>query len=118
MHISADDVEKSIVKPGRPHVNLHSKSGPRGSSHRGSNRALEDQGYYHSIVEALQGAQEVLVLGPADAKLQLIKHVQRHDSGMSDQIVGVETVDHPTDPQIVAFAKKYFLSKDRMLGLG
>jgi hypothetical protein len=30
--------------------------------------------------------------------------------------VGVETVDHPTDPQLLAFAKKYFLKVDNMRG--
>ena len=29
-------------------------------------------------------------------------------------IVGVETVDHPSDPQLVAHAKNYFMAADRM----
>jgi hypothetical protein len=30
-------------------------------------------------------------------------------------IVGVETVDHPSDAQLVAYAKQYFKAEDRML---
>ena len=30
-------------------------------------------------------------------------------------IVAVETVDHPSDAQIVAYAKRYFKTADRML---
>jgi hypothetical protein len=30
-------------------------------------------------------------------------------------VIGVETVDHPSDAQLVAFARKYFVAKDRML---
>jgi hypothetical protein len=29
-------------------------------------------------------------------------------------IVGVETVDHPSDAQLVAYATKYFKATDRM----
>jgi hypothetical protein len=29
-------------------------------------------------------------------------------------IVGVETVDHPSDAQLVAYARKYFIAADRM----
>jgi len=31
------------------------------------------------------------------------------------RIVGVETVDHPSDRQLVAHARRYFKADDRML---
>ena len=110
MHISPDDVEKSIVHPATPHQHLHVRAGTLGSG-----RALEDQGYYHRVVAALAGAREILVVGPAQAKLQLIKHIHSHDPALAEKVIGVETVDHPTDGQLVAYARKYFEAKDRML---
>jgi stalled ribosome rescue protein Dom34 len=110
MHVSPDDVEKSIVYPAQPHQHLHVRSGTLGSG-----RQAEDQAYYHAIVEALKGASEILVVGPASAKLELLKHIHGHDKAMVKLIVGVETVDHPTDAQIVAYARKYFIAKDKML---
>lgn len=110
MHISPDDVEKSVVQPAKPPLHLHSRSGTLGAG-----RQAEDQDYYHAIAEALKGAREILVVGPAQAKLQLIKHIHAHDPAMANKIVGVETVDHPTDGQLVAYARKYFVAKDRML---
>jgi hypothetical protein len=38
-----------------------------------------------------------------------------HDKAMVERIVGIETVDHPTDAQVVAYARKYFIAKDKML---
>ncbi len=32
-----------------------------------------------------------------------------------DRILGVETVDHPTDGQVVAHARSYFAARDNML---
>jgi hypothetical protein len=113
MHISPDDVEKSIVQPATPHRRLHRHADPLFSA--GGGRAPENQAYYHHVVEALAGAQEILVVGPAQAKLQLIKHMHAHDPAIVDKVVGLETADHPTDGQIVAYARKYFRAKDRML---
>jgi stalled ribosome rescue protein Dom34 len=110
MHISPDDVEKSVVQPANGHVHVHSRRGTLGDG-----RQAEDQDYYHAVTEALKGAQEILVVGPAQAKLQLIKHIHAHDPAMVDKIVGVETIDHPSDGQLLAYARKYFVAKDRML---
>ena len=110
MHITADDVEKLVVHPVKPHHHLHAKRGQVGAG-----RLAEDKVYYHDIVEALQGAQEILVVGPAQAKLQLIKHMHAHDHSTAEKVIGVETIDHPSDGQLVAYARKYFVAKDRML---
>ena len=110
MHISPDDVEKSVIQPHKPHHKLHSRVGTLGSG-----RAPESQDYYHQVAEALAGATEILVVGPAQAKLELIKHIHAHHPAMVDKVVGVETIDHPSDGQLVAYARKYFVAKDRML---
>ena len=110
MHISPDDVEKSLIKPIEQHHKLHSRAGTLGDG-----RSTEDQDYYHRIAEALKGASEILIVGPAYAKLQLLKHIHAHDPDLVSKLVGVETVDHPTDGQLAAYARKYFLLKDTML---
>ncbi len=110
MRIAPEDVEKSVVHPDHPHHTLHARSGTRASG-----RALEGQEYYHQVAEALSGVQEILVVGPAQAKLQLIKHMHAHDAALMAHVVGVETVDHPMDGQLVAYARQYFHAKDRLL---
>ncbi len=110
MHISPGDVEKSVVQPANPHHKLHSKAGTLGTG-----RVPEDQDYYHRIALALAGASEILIVGPAQAKLQLVKHIHAHDAALVSKVVGVETVDHPSDGQLVAYARKYFLARDQLL---
>lgn len=105
-----DTFDESTIDPNKPHQHLH--------HHHGSisgKRAPEDQGYFHSIVEALTPAQEWLILGPSTAKLELAKHIREHDAKLAPRIVGVESADHPTDRQIVALARKYFNAADRMI---
>ena len=77
-------------------------------------RTPEDHAYLHKIVETLKPAQEWLIMGPGTAKVELVKHIHKHDHELSERIIGVETSDHPTDRQIVAHARDFFKSADRM----
>jgi stalled ribosome rescue protein Dom34 len=81
----------------------------------GSGKAAEHPEYYNAIVEKVKQIPEWLVVGPANAKLAFVKHVTRAHHNLSDHVIGVETVDHPTDGQLLAYARKYFVAADRML---
>ena len=108
-HFNAEDIEALRVLPENPHVHLH--------HHRGSitdGHAQEDQHYYHRVAEAIADAGEVLVAGPGLAKSELVKHLEAHDPAWRQKIVGTETVDHPSDNQLISHARKYFRIADRM----
>ena len=47
--------------------------------------------------ESVADAGAVLITGPANAKIELIKHIHQHDPDRMKVIAGVETVDHPSD---------------------
>jgi stalled ribosome rescue protein Dom34 len=111
IHFNADSSTVDLVKTSSNEAHLHHHRGTLGSG-----KAETSQSYLHEVVESMASAKEVLVVGPGSAKLELIKHVHAHDPAVSKKIVGVETVDHPTDPQLLAFAKRYFLKVDNLLG--
>ena len=104
---NAAEAEAAHVLPSRPHLHLH---------HRGNTdgRAKPDTAFYPDIAKALAPAGEILICGPSQAKLELAKFLEQHEPAIHKKVVGVETVDHPTDPQIVAHARAYFRSADRM----
>jgi stalled ribosome rescue protein Dom34 len=110
-HFTREDVEQKLVH-GKPHRHLHQKRGATTNGH-----AAEDQAYYGKVAEALAGAEEILVVGPANAKTEFVKHLQAHLPVMAKKVVAVETVDHPTDGQVLAYARKHFRAIDRMRGL-
>lgn len=89
--------------------------GPKHHRERGS---AEMEHFFHDVVKAVSDAQEILVCGPGSAKLELIRHVHRHDKPLESRIVGVESADHPTDGQLAKYARAYFREKDRMTGGG
>ena len=110
-HFNADDVDKTVVHPDRPHRHLHHKAGAIGA-HEG--HAAEDQAYYHAVAEALAGAREILVVGPGGAKLALLRHLHARAPDVEQRVVGIETVDHPSDNQLVAHARAALRAADRM----
>jgi stalled ribosome rescue protein Dom34 len=106
---NAAEADEAHVLPSKPHVHLH--------HHHGGNtdgRALPDPNFYRDIAKALAPAGEILICGPAQAKTELAKFLEQHEPAIHKKVAGVETVDHPTDPQIVAHARTYFRSADRM----
>ncbi len=93
---------------------LHSHGKGWESHHRGESH--DQKAYFESIAKAVAEADEVLVLGPGTAKIQLLKHVHMRDPKVGEKIVGVETADHPTPGQIVRMRANILRAKDRMLG--
>jgi peptide subunit release factor 1 (eRF1) len=59
-------------------------------------------------------AGSILITGPANAKTELVEYIRLHDPKLAKVIAGVETVDHPTDAQLVAHARKYLKAADRL----
>ncbi len=98
-----DPIVHAVVTSPTAHTKLHRKLGSDDG-----HRAPESQPYYHAIALALADADEVLVLGPATAKQALIAHARMHDPQLAARLVGVETVDHPTDRQIAALVRRYY----------
>jgi hypothetical protein len=51
--------------------------------------------------------EAVLLFGPGEAKLQLKERLSR-SKALAERIVGIETTDKLTDPQIVAKVKEHY----------
>jgi stalled ribosome rescue protein Dom34 len=110
MFLSKDASEAEIIKSKSTHTHLHHKV-----NEIGSGKLALDSKYLHAVMQAVNESKEILILGPGSAKLELIKHAHQHDAKIAEKIVGVETVDHPSDKEILAHARKFFYKVDRMI---
>jgi len=63
--------------------------------------------YYDEVISFIHDAESILIFGPGEAKGELKKRIE--SKGLPGRIVGVETVDEMTDPQIAAKVRKHFL---------
>ena len=107
-HVDAKDIGATKVEAANRHVHRH----PSVTAEH--NHPADMQNFLGDVVRALEGAEEILIVGPAKAKLELIKYVHKHHPAIEPKIIGVETVDHPSDGQLVAHARRYFHAADRM----
>ncbi|MEQ8282066.1 MAG: translational machinery protein [Parvibaculum sp.] len=110
LDFNADDAHATAVTLGHAASRGHSKLGGRSSW-----RASEDTGFFDEVAGKLDGLGEILIVGPANAKLGFLKRLQAKHAPLADKVVGVETVDHPSDGELLKFARAYFGKADRML---
>ena len=108
-HFSPTDVEKLVLHPDHPTKHIHHKAGSIGGGH-----AAADHEFLHAVAQSVADAGAVLVTGPGNTKAQLVKHIDQHDPKLMKIVAGVETVDHPSDAQLVAFARHYLAATGRM----
>jgi stalled ribosome rescue protein Dom34 len=108
-HFGLTDVERLVLRPDHPTRHIHHKANSIGSGH-----AAADHEFLHAVAESIADAGAVLITGPANAKTELVEHIRVHDPKLTKVIVGVETVDHPSDAQLVAHARTVLKAADRM----
>jgi stalled ribosome rescue protein Dom34 len=67
--------------------------------------------YFDALAQALETSEEILVVGPGKAKLDFLRYAARHQPALEPKIVGIETVDQPSNRQLISYAKTYLLAK-------
>ena len=102
-HVDTEAFDETTLKAPH-HVDRHPKSQTSDQHH-----PEEERRFFEAVARALDGADQVLVVGPSTAKLHFINYVHQHDKALGPRIVGVETVDHPTDKQLAAYVRNYFV---------
>lgn len=104
-HFGRDGVDTLVLHAENQARQVHHKSNTIGSGHE-----VLAKEFMHAAAQSIADAGAVLITGPANAKNELMAHIEKHDPELLKIIVGVETVDHPSDAQLVAHARTYFKS--------
>ena len=108
-HVQPEAIDETTILSPQHLIHRHPKG--RGEAKEHPDDAAR---FFHEVARSLEGCDAALVVGPSSAKLEFLKYVQGHDQRLRAKIVGVETVDHPTDREIVAHARRNFKGSDRM----
>ena len=104
LQFDAEHVQAQKVKAHSHHTAQH-----------GSGVRTEHE-YYAQVCEALEGIAEILVVGPNTGLADFHHYVSKHSPETARRIVDFLPVDRPSEGQLVALARKYFLKYDRMAG--
>jgi len=113
-HVGLTGDDEMTLHPHLQTKHLHHKANAVGSGHAAPNKEFMAQ-----VTSALADAGEILIIGPAGAKTELAKYLHEKHPAIGKRIVAVETVDHPSDREIVAYAKQHFkMAPARVAGRG
>lgn len=111
-----DHHQAQVLQFDEQHVqNQTVKSSSRHTKQHGSAVRTEHE-FFADVCDALTGINEVLVVGSKTAQGDFKHYADKHRPQTAKQVVGYESVDHPTEAQLVALARQYFLKYDRMAG--
>jgi hypothetical protein len=103
-HVDADRFDEATLLAPKHHVHRH----PKGQLTREHNHPDDEPRFFREVAQALAGAVAILIVGPSITKLHFLRYLKAKDPALESRIVGLETVDHPTDRQIAAQVRSYF----------
>jgi len=106
-HVDGKTSDESTFKSAQHHVHRH----PVNQETKTRNHPRDEPAFFGEVIAALEGAEKILIVGPSVTKFHFLKYAQEHAPAIASHIVGVETADHPTDRQLVAYVRQYFHSE-------
>lgn len=106
-HFNVEEADRTVI---RDHVvrDLHSQV--RGSGHR----VHENKPFFEDVAKAIADAGAILIVGPADEKDAFASFLAERHPGIRTYVEGVEKADHPTDGELLDYARRYLKAADRM----
>jgi stalled ribosome rescue protein Dom34 len=107
-----DHSQAHVLMFDREHVQAERIKSRSTHSHQGKH--ADNKSYFAAISHELAGVHEVLLTGPGTARTEFRTWCEEHAKGCSHAIIDSLASDHPTDPQLVAMGRKYFMKFDKM----
>jgi stalled ribosome rescue protein Dom34 len=102
IHFDKDASESESLKTHSTH--------PHPKQNHADTHANEDDNtaFYNDIAAVLKDAQQILVVGPGQEKTAFVKYLAIKAPLVSENVKAVETVDHPSDGQLLSYARQHF----------
>ncbi|MHB1101616.1 MAG: translational machinery protein [Devosia sp.] len=107
--IGAEEAGKTEIASQEPRHHIHRKA-----DHVDLGTEPTDHRFLAEVAQALTHAQAILIAGPGRARSELAGYLNEHFPAIGKRVWGVEPMDHPSDGQLIAAARKYFRAADRM----
>jgi stalled ribosome rescue protein Dom34 len=105
----ASDVQRASIRSEHPDQHIHHKANSGDSGH-----AAVDKEFLKRVAAALSHAGAILITGPASAKTELAEYIRQTQPHLAQRISAVQSLDHPSDGELIALARSFFKADDRM----
>ena len=106
---SLDDSEVIEVHSEREDRRIHRRSGAIDSG-----KTADDHRFFEDVAVRLAGVREILIVGPGNAKTAFATYLGQRHAATSKRVLAVETVDHPSEAQLLDHARRFFRRADQL----
>ncbi len=107
-HFNVEEADKTVIRPDHAVRDIH--HGERRTGHR----VAEDRDFFEAVARAIADAGAILILGPAQEKDAFAKFLAEKHPAIRTRVEGVEKADHPTDGELLDYARRFVKAADRM----
>lgn len=104
IHFDKDASESESLKTHSTHPHPHQRHGDTHANEDDNSR------FYDDIAAALKDSAQVLIVGPAQEKTAFMAYLTAKVPAVAQKVKAVETVDHPSNGELLNHARKYFVS--------
>jgi stalled ribosome rescue protein Dom34 len=114
-----DHSHATVIGLGAPDADdheTHHVARGTGQRHAHAGSPAVDHSYWDAVVAALGTASEVIVAGPGQEKQAFVRDLGKRHAAVARRVVAVETLDHPTEGQLLAHARRAFKRVDALIG--
>jgi stalled ribosome rescue protein Dom34 len=107
VHFNVEEADRTSV---RDHVvrDLHAHE------KRTGHRTEENKPFFEDVAKAIADAGAILIVGPAQEKDFFAKFLGEKHPAIRAHVEGVEKADHPSDGELLDFARRYVKAADHM----
>jgi stalled ribosome rescue protein Dom34 len=81
---------------------------------RTGHRIGENKPFFEDVAKAISEAGTILIVGPAQEKDMFAKFLAEKHPAIRTHVEGVESADHPTDGELLDYARHYVKAADRI----
>ena len=103
-----DDTDVRVLEAEGPRHRIHRKA-----NHVGLGTERVDPQLLDAVEEQLSAARGIMLCGPGEARHELAAHLDRRRPPKDQRVWPNVQMDHPSDAQIAAFARKFFMDPIR-----
>lgn len=105
---NAAEVDRMMLHPHDPTRHIRYNASKDGKDETPSKDAFLEQ-----VTAGVSNAKAILITGPSNETSELAAHLRRHHLNIASCVVGIETIDHPSDGALLAVARLFFTAENR-----
>ena len=106
-HFNVEEADGTVVKD-------HVVRDLRSREKRTGQRTEDNKPFFEDVAKAIADASAILIVGPAQEKDFFAKFLAEKHPAIRAHVEGVEKADHPTDGELLDFARRYVKAADHM----